>query len=227
MAQSSTAECQKIFERADIDKDASLRDDEAMVYIKALIQAGVTLRDPLVVPYEQFIAECRKGTFANVELAGSKDTEVSQSPDGTVEKLGSGTARDQSTRELPTETSDQDKSSDPTTTNDQVGIINQQSGQQPIADLSSEQALAVPDAIMASILIGANVYSPNNENIAEIKDVIIAEQGGKATHIIVDAGDNNVAVEFSQLKIVTTDHGLKLFMDTTQADLAKLPPVNQ
>jgi sporulation protein YlmC with PRC-barrel domain len=218
LTQSSTADCQKIFEQADVNKDASLRDDEALVYIKALIQAGVTLRDPLVVPYEEFIIECRKGTFANMEQANTDQLNVTTG----APAVSNDTAISQSADDSATEATDPDQSSARATTTDS-GIINQQSGQ---SDLPAEHALAIPDAIMASNLIGASIYSANNESIAKIKDIILAEQGGKATHIIVGAGDNNAAVEFSQLKIVATDRALKLFMDATQADLAKLPALN-
>lgn len=91
----------------------------------------------------------------------------------------------------------------------------------------AEQLLAVPGAVMASALIGANIYSANNDNIAEIKDVILSQEDGQATHVIVDAGDNDVAIEMSQLKLVTTDYGLKVVIDKDQVDLASYPALNR
>jgi sporulation protein YlmC with PRC-barrel domain len=97
----------------------------------------------------------------------------------------------------------------------------------PAVEQPTEQALAIPEAIMASALIGADIYSSNNENIAEVKDVILSQEGGKATHVIVNAGDNDLAVEMSKLKFVATDYGFKVVLDGTQADLASFPVINQ
>ena len=78
---------------------------------------------------------------------------------------------------------------------------------------------------MASDIMGATVYSANNENLGEIKDVILASNG-QATHAIIDAGDKDVAVELSQLKIAATDSGLKVMLNASKADLDSLPAVS-
>ena len=80
--------------------------------------------------------------------------------------------------------------------------------------------------MMASNLIGANIYSNNNENIAKIKDVVISPEG-QATHVIVDAGDNDVAVDLKELQIAATEDGLKVLINGSQTDLAKFPVVNK
>ena len=85
--------------------------------------------------------------------------------------------------------------------------------------------MAVPEGYMASDIMGATVYSASDENLGEIKDVILASEGGQATHAIIDAGDKDVAVELSQLKIAATDNGLKVLLNATKADLDSLPAV--
>jgi len=189
----SAADCQSLFERADISKDGSLQADEAKVFLDAMNQAQVKPKDVSMVTKDEFTMACEKDAFANIDPA-------------TIGTAASTTA----TTEQPAATTEQ--STTATT-------------EQPAAT-SGEQALAVPEAIMASDFIGSTVYSGSNENIGEVKDVVLPESGGQA-QVIIDVGEKDVAVELSQLKIAATTDGLKVALDATKADLEGLPEFKQ
>jgi cell division protein FtsL len=82
--------------------------------------------------------------------------------------------------------------------------------------------LAAPEGIMVSSFIGATVYSGSDENLGEVKDVLLADSSGQA-QAIIDAGEKDVAVDLAQLKIAATSDGLKVLLNATKADLESLP----
>jgi PRC-barrel domain len=182
----SAADCQSLFERADISKDGSLQADEAKVFLDAMNQAQVKPKDASMVTKDEFTMACEKDAFASIDPA-------------TIGTVASTTATTEQSTTATTE--------------------------QPAAT-SGEQALAVPEAIMASDFIGSTVYSGSNENIGEVKDVVLPESGGQA-HVIIDVGEKDVAVELSHLKIAATTDGLKVALDATKADLESLPEFNK
>jgi sporulation protein YlmC with PRC-barrel domain len=218
-AQTSPENCQAMFQKADVNKDGSLQQQEAQIFIDAMNKAEVKPQDASAVTQDEFMAACQKDAFANIDPAM-----IGAQPSTTATAEQPATT-DQST----TATTDQpatDTTATTTTTTDQTASTTATTDPAATAPPPAEQALAVPDALMASNLIGANIYSANNENIAEIKDVVLSQEGGQATHVIVDAGENNVAIELKQLKIAATEDGLKVVIDGSQADLAKFPVVN-
>ena len=204
----SAADCQSLFERADISKDGSLQADEAKVFLDAMNQAQVKPKDVSMVTKDEFTMACEKDAFANIDPAtigtAASTTATTEQPAATTEQSTTATI------EQPAATTEQ--STTATT-------------EQPAAT-SGEQALAVPEAIMASDFIGSTVYSGSNENIGEVKDVVLPESGGQA-QVIIDVGEKDVAVELSQLKIAATTDGLKVALDATKADLEGLPEFKQ
>jgi uncharacterized phage infection (PIP) family protein YhgE len=82
--------------------------------------------------------------------------------------------------------------------------------------------LAAPEGIMVSSFIGATVYSGSDENLGEVKDVLLPDSSGQA-QVIIDAGDKDVAVDLAQLKIAATSDGRKVLLNGTKADLESLP----
>jgi sporulation protein YlmC with PRC-barrel domain len=216
-AQTTPENCQAMFQKADVNKDGALQQQEAQIFIDAMNKAEVKPQDAAAVSQDEFMAACQKDAFANIDpaLIGADQSTTATAEQPASDPAASGEAStDQSGTTTTTTTTDQTAS---TTTTDPAA---------PAAE-PTEQALAVPDALLASNLIGANIYSANNENIAEIKDVVLAPEGGQATHVIVDAGDNDVAIELKQLKFAATEDGLKIVIDGSQADLAKFPVVNK
>src|SRR5215211_525951 len=187
------ADCQALFQKADVNKDGSLQSEEAKVFLDAMDKAQVKPADAAMVKQDEFMAACEKDAFASIDPASIGSSQTTAAP-----------------AEQPAATTDQ--SQQPATTDQSTTA-------------TTEQALAVPKGYMASDIMGATVYSASDENLGEIKDVILASNGGQATHAIIDAGDKDVAVELSQLKIAATDNGLKVMLNATKADLDGLPAV--
>jgi sporulation protein YlmC with PRC-barrel domain len=219
-AQTSPENCQAMFQKADVNKDGSLQQQEAQIFIDAMNKAEVKPQDASAVTQDEFMAACQKDAFANIDpamIGAQPSTTATAEQPATTDQSTTATTDQPATDTTATTT---------TTTTDQTASTTATTDPAATAPPPAEQALAVPDALMASNLIGANIYSANNENIAEIKDVVLSQEGGQATHVIVDAGENNVAIELKQLKIAATEDGLKVVIDGSQADLAKFPVVN-
>jgi sporulation protein YlmC with PRC-barrel domain len=216
-AQTTPENCQAMFQKADVNKDGALQQQEAQIFVDAMNKAEVKPQDASAVTQDEFMAACQKDAFANIDPAMIGTQQSTATAEQPAAPAASGEATtDQSATDTTATTTTTDQTASTTTTDTAA----------PAAP-AAEEALAVPDALMASNLIGANIYSNNNENIAEIKDVVLSQEGGQATHVIVDTGDNDVAIELNQLKIAATEDGLKIVLDGSQADLAKFPVVNK
>ena len=210
------ADCQALFQKADINKDGSLQTEEAKVFLDAMDKAQVKPVDAAMVKQDEFMAACEKDAFASIDPATIGSSQTAAAP-----------------AEQPAATTDQPAAAtttEPAATGEQTTTVTTDQSQQPAATEQSttattEQALAVPEGYMASDIMGATVYSASDENLGEIKDVILASNGGQATHAIIDAGDKDVAVELSQLKIAATESGLKVMLNASKADLDSLPAV--
>jgi sporulation protein YlmC with PRC-barrel domain len=192
----SAADCQTMFQNADANKDGSLQADEARIFLDAMNQAQVAPKDASMITQDEFVMACQKDAFANIDPA-------------TI-----GTGQSAATPEQPA-------------ASDAPAATAEQPAEQPAAAEAAqqpEQVLASPEGFMVSNLLGATIYSGNDENIGELKDVVFSE--GQATHFIIEVEDRNVEVERSQLKIVATEGGLKVVMNATAADLAALPAVD-
>jgi hypothetical protein len=197
------ADCQTLFQKADINKDGSLQSEEAKVFLDAMDKAQVKPADAAMVKQDEFMAACEKDAFASIDPASIGATQTAAAP-----------AEEPATTTEPAATGEQ------TTT-----ATTDQSQQPATTTATTEEALAVPEGYMASNIMGATVNSATDENLGEIKDVILASKGGQATHAIIDVGDKDVAVELSQLKIVATDNGLKVMLNASKADLEGLPAI--
>jgi sporulation protein YlmC with PRC-barrel domain len=195
-------------------------------------QAQIQPQDASLVTQQEFMAACEKNAFASIDPATigagqAAQTEQPATTDQSASDATTTTTTDPAASGTATTTDPAATGTATTTTTDPAatGTTAATDPAAPADQPAQEQALAVPDSVMASNLIGANIYSSNNENIAEIKDVVLSEPDGQATHVIVDAGDNDVAVDLKQLKIAATENGLKIVLDG--ADLASFPVVNQ
>jgi len=213
------ADCQTMFQKADINKDGSLQSEEAKVFLDAMDKAQVKPADAAMVKQDEFMAACEKDAFASIDPAsiGSSQTAAApaEQPAATTDQPEAATT-DQSSGAATT--------TEPAATAEQTTTATTDQSQQPAAT-ETEQALAVPEGYMASNIMGATVNSASDENLGEIKDVNLASKGGQATHAIIDVGDKDVAVELSQLKIVATDNGLKVMLNASKADLDGLPAI--
>lgn len=84
------------------------------------------------------------------------------------------------------------------------------------------------NTFLASDLTGATVYSPKDEAIGDVNDVIVSRDG-KVDGIVVGVGgflgigEKDVAIEMSKIKMAETENGIKLVLDTTKDELAAAP----
>ena len=84
------------------------------------------------------------------------------------------------------------------------------------------------NTFLASDLTGATVYSPNDEAIGDVNDVIVSREG-KVEGIVVGVGgflgigEKDVAIEMPKIKMAETESGIKLVLDTTKEELAAAP----
>ncbi|MGH6875622.1 MAG: PRC-barrel domain-containing protein [Aestuariivirgaceae bacterium] len=226
------ADCQALFQKADVNKDGSPQSEEAKVFLDAMNQAQVKPADAALVKQDEFMAACEKDAFASIDPASIGAAQSAgasaEQPAATTEQQPAATAEQSTT--ATTDQSSTAATTEPAATGEQTTTVTTDQAEQPAATdqsapAATEQALAVPEGFMASDILGSTVYSASDENLGEIKDVILASEGGQATHAIIDAGDKDVAVELSQLKIAATDSGLKVMLNASKADLEGLPAV--
>jgi sporulation protein YlmC with PRC-barrel domain len=84
--------------------------------------------------------------------------------------------------------------------------------------------------MLASSLIGANVYNISDENLGDINDLVLAKNGGIDAVVVgvggfLGIGEKNVAVSYKLIQPTTTDSGnVKLVLDVTADELNAAPP---
>jgi sporulation protein YlmC with PRC-barrel domain len=109
--------------------------------------------------------------------------------------------------------------------------------EQDVQQADKADAVQAPDGLirlqdentfLASDLTGATVYSPKDEAIGDVNDVIVSREG-KVDGIVVGVGgflgigEKDVAIEMSKIKMTETENGIKLVLDTTKEELAAAP----
>ena len=84
------------------------------------------------------------------------------------------------------------------------------------------------NTFLTSDLTGATVYSPQDEAIGDVNDVIVSRDG-KVDGLVVGVGgflgigEKEVAIEISKIKMMEMDTGIKLVMDANKDELAAAP----
>jgi hypothetical protein len=223
-AQTSDADCQNLFQRADVSKDGSLQADEAKVFIDAMNQAQVQPQDAAMVTQDEFMKACQQNAFANID-PNTIGTATTEQP-ATTDTTGTATTEQPATTDTTgTATTEQPATTDTTgtattqpTTTDQTGTVAQQ-----------EQALAAPSGLLASNLIGTTVYSADVQSIGDINDIILSQQGEPSQVIVgvggfLGIGEKDVVLDMSKLQIAATDDGnLKVVAQTSQEELQNMP----
>jgi hypothetical protein len=245
-AQTSAADCQTKFQTADVNKDGSLQTEEAKIFIEAMNKAEVKPADASLVTQEEFMKACEKDAFANIDPATMGATgqaaATADQPASTTEQSATATAdqpastTDQSataTTEQPATTTDQSATATTEqpaaeTTTDQTAATQPTTTEQTATE-SSEQALAAPSGLLASNLIGTTVYTPDDQSVGDINDIILSTEG-QPTQVVVGVGgflglgEKDVLMDMSKLKVSTTDDGnVKVVVETTQEELQNLP----
>ncbi|HEY7749122.1 MAG TPA: PRC-barrel domain-containing protein [Aestuariivirgaceae bacterium] len=245
-AQTSAADCQTKFQTADVNKDGSLQTEEAKIFIEAMNKAEVKPADASLVTQEEFMKACEKDAFANIDPATMGATgqaaATADQPASTTGQAATATAdqpastTDQSataTTEQPATTTDQSATATTEqpaaeTTTDQTAATQPTTTEQTATE-SSEQALAAPSGLLASNLIGTTVYTPDDQSVGDINDIILSTEG-QPTQVVVGVGgflglgEKDVLMDMSKLKVSTTDDGnVKVVVETTQEELQNLP----
>jgi hypothetical protein len=202
------------------EKDAFANIDPATM--GATGQAAATADQPASTT-EQSATATADQPASTTEQSATATTEqpatTDQSATATTEQPA--TTTDQSataTTEQPAAetTTDQTAATQPTTT-------------EQTATESSEQALAAPSGLLASNLIGTTVYTPDDQSVGDINDIILSTEG-QPTQVVVGVGgflglgEKDVLMDMSKLKVSTTDDGnVKVVVETTQEELQNLP----
>ena len=249
-AQATPADCDNLFQRADVNKDGSLQADEAKVFIDAMNKAQVKPQDASMIKKDEFLAACQKNAFVDIKpetigaasTTGAATTDQSASTTTTTEQPAT-TTTDQTqtgtaaTTEQPATT---DQSASTTTTTEQPATTDQSQTTTTTAETqpattdqsttqTTEQALAAPEGFLASNVIGATVYSQDDQSIGDINDIILSPEGQPSQVIVgvggfLGMGEKDVVLDMSKLKMAATDNGsLKIIVQTTPDELKNMP----
>lgn len=117
---------------------------------------------------------------------------------------------------------------------DQVG--NELAADRPMlrspVDISREGYLTVePIELTAENLTGARVYGTNDEDIGEIDELLLSEDGKSINQVVVDVGgflgigEHEVAVTMEELHIMRSEDGtdFRVYIDATEEELEAQP----
>jgi len=248
----SAADCQTMFQKADVNKDGSLQAEEAKIFVDAMTKAQVQPKDAALVTQDEFSMACQKDAFANIDPNMIGTTATTEQPATTTDQAASGTATTTTTTDpaasetattttttdpaaTGTATTDQSAATQPTTTDesttgeaapDQTAATTTTTAEQPA---TGEQALAAPTGLLASNLIGTTVYSQDDQSIGDINDIILSQEG-QASQVIVGVGgflglgEKDVVLDMSKLQIAATDDGnVKVVVQTSPEELKNMP----
>lgn len=115
--------------------------------------------------------------------------------------------------------------------------MKQQPAQQGTQQQGTEQAdeqeqrvmLQDEDSLLVSSVMGASVYSQDNEEIGDISDMIVGLDGNVEGVVIgvggfLGMGEKDVAMEMNSLSVATTDDGdVRLFLNASKEELEAAP----
>jgi hypothetical protein len=254
-AQATPADCDNLFQRADVNKDGSLQADEAKLFVDAMNKAQIKPQDASMIKKDEFLAACQKNAFADIKpetvgaasTTGAASTDQSASTTTTTQQPAATTTDQTQTGTAATTDQSQtgtaattDQSASTTTTAEQPATTDQSQTttttaetQPATTDQSStkttEQALAAPEGFLASNIIGATVYSQDDQSIGDINDIILSPEGQPSQVIVgvggfLGLGEKDVVLDMSKLKIAATDSGkVKIIVQTSPEELKNMP----
>jgi hypothetical protein len=254
-AQATPADCDNLFQRADVNKDGSLQADEAKLFVDAMNKAQIKPQDASMIKKDEFLAACQKNAFADIKpetvgaasTTGAASTDQSASTTTTTQQPAATTTDQTQTGTAATTDQSQtgtaattDQSASTTTTAEQPATTDQSQTttttaetQPATTDQSStkttEQALAAPEGFLASNIIGATVYSQDDQSIGDINDIILSPEGQPSQVIVgvggfLGLGEKDVVLDMSKLKIAAMDSGkVKIIVQTSPEELKNMP----
>jgi ribosomal 30S subunit maturation factor RimM len=232
-AQATPADCDNLFQRADVNKDGSLQADEAKVFIDAMNKAQVKPQDASMIKKDEFLAACQKNAFVDIKpetvgtAAATQPATTDQSQTSTATKTEQPATTTATTEQAQTGTATTEQPA--TTTTEQTAATQSTTTEQTTTTQPTEQALAAPEGFLASNIIGATVYSQDDQSIGDINDIILSPQGEPSQVIVgvggfLGLGEKDVVLDMSKLKIAATESGkVKIVVQTTPEALKNMP----
>jgi hypothetical protein len=230
-AQATPADCDNLFQRADVNKDGSLQADEAKVFIDAMNKAQVKPQDASMIKKDEFLAACQKNAFVDIKpetvgtAAATQPATTDQSQTSTATKTEQPATSTATTEQAQTGTETTEQPA--TTTTEETAAAQPTTTEQTTQP--TEQALAAPEGFLASNIIGATVYSQDDQSIGDINDIILSPQGEPSQVIVgvggfLGLGEKDVVLDMSKLKIAATESGkVKIVVQTTPDELKNMP----
>ena len=100
------------------------------------------------------------------------------------------------------------------------------------ANIDREGYMAIePEQLTAEELTGTRVYGANDEDIGEVDELILSDDGSTVEKVVVDVGgflgmgEREVAVTIEELHIMRSEDGsdFRVYMDATQEELEAQP----
>jgi hypothetical protein len=247
-AQATPADCDNLFQRADVNKDGSLQADEAKVFIDAMNKAQVKPQDASMIKKDEFLAACQKNAFVDIKpetIGTASATQPATTTTATTEQPAATTQTTDQTQTGTAATTDQTQTGTAATTDQtQTGTAattdqsqttttttaeNQPTTNQQSTTQTTEQALAAPEGFLASNIIGSTVYSQDDQSIGDINDIILSPEGQPSQVIVgvggfLGLGEKDVILDMSKLKIAATESGkVKIVVQTTPEELKNMP----
>jgi len=247
-AQATPADCDNLFQRADVNKDGSLQADEAKVFIDAMNKAQVKPQDASMIKKDEFLAACQKNAFVDIKpetIGTASATQPATTTTATTEQPAATTETTDQTQTGTAATTDQTQTGTAATTDQtQTGTAattdqsqttttttaeNQPTTNQQSTTQTTEQALAAPEGFLASNIIGSTVYSQDDQSIGDINDIILSPEGQPSQVIVgvggfLGLGEKDVILDMSKLKIAATESGkVKIVVQTTPEELKNMP----
>jgi sporulation protein YlmC with PRC-barrel domain len=198
---------ESIGEVSDIILEEDGKTRAALVDVGGFLGVG---EKEVAIPFDD-LQVTADGDEPRVSVAMTKE-ELEQAPAFEDDTVGSDQAEQ-------TATADQPAATDQQATADQAAPADQQQA----AFAAATQDLSAED------LIGSAVYSPNEESIGEVGDVVF-DQGGEIEAVVVDVGgflgvgEKPVAVQFDALNVQKDMNGdMRLMVNATQEQLENAP----
>jgi hypothetical protein len=234
-AQATPADCDNLFQRADVNKDGSLQADEAKVFIDAMNKAQVKPQDASMIKKDEFLAACQKNAFVDIKpetvgtAAATQPATTDQSQTSTATKTEQPATSTATTEQPATTTTEQAQTGTATTEQPATTTTEQTAATTEQTTQPTEQALAAPEGFLASNIIGATVYSQDDQSIGDINDIILSPQGEPSQVIVgvggfLGLGEKDVVLDMSKLKIAATESGkVKIVVQTTPEELKSMP----
>jgi hypothetical protein len=162
----------------------------------------------------------------SMPVAGYAQTTTDQQPaqnQGTTVQDPAATTQDQGTTTQEPVVQGQDNSAQPEATDTKTA-------EQPAAPSAIQGLITMQDenTFMGSKLMNATVYSPQNEAIGDVNDVILTRDGAVDGVVVgvggfLGIGEKDVAIKMDRIKLTETDNGVQLILDVTTDELAAAP----